>query len=98
MQTGVAMAPSFEGRTVLGTMQQAERNIVRALDYPTKNKKAKLMLCSMATHQYLNRPLTAAGLSEQTCLRPSQLPLTFRALLRSGLICLTNGQIVLNIP
>src|SRR5690242_7293481 len=94
MQVGVAVAPRFEGLVVFGTPQQAERNVVRALEYPTQNAKAKLMLCSLATHQYFRKRLTAAGISEQTCLHQSQLSKTFRSLLRSGLVCLANGQIV----
>jgi hypothetical protein len=96
MQT--ATAPRFHGLLVFGSPAEAERNAVRALEYRTPDTRAKLMLCSFATHQYFQQPLTVASVSNQTCLPPSQLSKTFRGLLRLGLIRLKSGQVYLNIP
>lgn len=98
MQTVTASAPRFNGLVVFGSPSDAERNARRALEYRTPDAKAKLMLCSFATHQYFRKRLTIASVSNQTCLRPAELLTTFRSLRRLGLIRLKAGQVYLNIP
>jgi hypothetical protein len=97
MQTATAHA-RFDGLVVFGTPAEAERNAVRALEYRTPDPKAKLMLCSFATHQYFQKPLTVKSVRNQTCLRGAELSQTFRSLLRLGLIRLMSGQLYLDIP
>jgi hypothetical protein len=92
------MPRRFHGLLVSGTPEEAERNAVRALEYRTPDRRAKLMLCSFATHQYFQKPLTVSSVRNQTCLGGAEVSKTFRSLLRLGLIRYMSGQIFLNIP